>query len=104
MCPKEACLDVVSLESPGDQANEAVVETSAERGGERSVRAGGIGIHVAGAKQRFAEWTKASNRYGDTRTKQNVPHIDVGIKCPSAVGDGRRGMHLLENSVSRSDR
>ena len=59
MCPKEACLDVVSLESPGNQANEAVVETSAERGGERSVRAGGIGIHVTGAKQRFAEWTEA---------------------------------------------
>ena len=67
MGAEEAGLDVVALESPGDKTDEAVVEASAERGGEGCVRSGGVGVHVAETEHCFREGTEPADRENDTR-------------------------------------
>ena len=66
---------IVSLKAPGEQMEDAVIKSAANRSGKGSVGAESVGVDVSGAEHRFGKGPQPADRNRDARTEQQIIHV-----------------------------
>ena len=90
---EETRLQVVSLKAPVDRPLQAIVESAAPRGAERSVGTKAIDVDMRNADQRVRKRPKASHGHRHARTEKKIMFARISVDEARAARDRTRGRH-----------
>jgi hypothetical protein len=88
-CVKETAADEVSFEAPGEEAEDAVIEASANGCCKRGVRAESVGVDVGHSEHGLGKGADRSDRNRHARAEQEI--IDVGVRGETGRADHSDG-------------
>src|SRR5579864_8790112 len=85
---EEVGVNVVSLETPSQKMEEAVVDAAANTGGNRSIGSKAVRVHVCEANESFGEWTNLADRNTQSRSDHQIIKVGVDADWGAHDSDG----------------